>query len=145
VKNREQDARQAHLNPAIKKGSFMFIRRIYKIILAVAALLILSTTAYAFAASNTVPTSNAGDGTNAISGYAVTNVHYNLDSGTPSNVATVTFTIAPALPAGGTVTIQLVSGGSWYSCTVASGTNVTCTTTGASASSANNLRIVIAQ
>jgi hypothetical protein len=123
----------------------MFIRRIYKILLAVAALLILSTTAYAFAASNTVPTTNAGDGENTISGYSVTNVHYNLDAGNPSNVATVTFTISPALPGGGTVRIQMVSGGSWYSCSVAGGTSVTCTTTGAAAVDANNLRIVIAQ
>lgn len=123
----------------------MFNRRVFKILLLVAVVLVLSTTAYAFAASNTVPASNAGDGASTISGYTVTNVHYNLNGSNPANIDTVTFTISPALPAGGVVTIQLVTSGSWYSCAVASGTNVTCTTTGATASTANNLRIVIAQ
>jgi hypothetical protein len=123
----------------------MYIRRFYKILLIAAAMLILSTTAYAFAASNVVPASNAGDGSQTISGYTVTNVHYNLNVSNPANIDTVTFTISSALPAGGTVTIQLVSAGSWYPCSVSGGTGVTCTTTGASASGANNLHIVIAQ
>lgn len=123
----------------------MYMRRAYKILLLTAAVLILSTTAYAFAASNTVPVSYAGDGSQVISGYTVTNVHYNLNVTTPSSIDTVTFTIAPALPAGGTVTIQLVSGGSWYTCAVSGGTSVTCTTTGATASTSNNLHIIIAQ
>lgn len=123
----------------------MFNRRVFKVLLIVVAVLILSTTAYAFAASNTVPPSNAGDGSSAISGFTITNVHYNLNSSNPANIDTVTFTISPSLPTGGTVTIQLVTSGTWYPCAVASGTNVTCTTTNASASMANNLRIVIAQ
>jgi hypothetical protein len=123
----------------------MFNRQIYKVILVVAAVLILSTTAYAFAAANVVPASSAGEGSTAISGFNVTNVHYNLNSTNPGTIDTVTFTIAPAFPAGGTITIQLVAGGSWYPCAVAGGTNVTCTTTGAPVSTAATLHIVIAQ
>jgi len=108
-------------------------------------MLILSTTAYAFAASNTVPASNAGEGSNTISGFSISAVHYTLNSSNPATIDTVTFTISPSLPAGGTVTVQLVGGGAWYPCSVSGGTNVTCTTTGAPASTANNLHIVIAQ
>jgi len=123
----------------------MYMRRAYKVLLLAAALLILSTTAYAFAASNTVPVSNAGDGSQVISGYTVSSVHYNLNASNPANIDSLTFTISPALPAGGTVTVQLVSAGTWYACSVSGGINVTCTTAGATASGSNNLRIVIAQ
>ncbi len=123
----------------------MYMRRAYKVLLLAAALLILSTTAYAFAASNTVLVSNAGDGSQVISGYTVTNVHYNLNTSDPASIDSLTFTISPALPAGGTVTVQLVSAGAWYACSVSGGTSVTCTTAGATASGSNNLRIVIAQ
>lgn len=124
----------------------MLFRRIHKLMLIAAAVLVLSTTAYAFAASNTVPPSYAGEGSFAISGFTVSSVHYNLNSSNPAAVDTVTFSLDTALPAGGVITIQLVSGGSWYPCAV-DGTrrNVTCTTTGAPVSTANNLRVVIAQ
>ena len=36
--------------------------------------------AYAFTASNTVPTSNVGAGSGTVSGYTVTNLHYGLNS-----------------------------------------------------------------
>src|SRR5574337_1312133 len=94
-------------------------------------LLALTMVAYAFAASNTVPASSAGDGSGAISGYTVSNVHYTLNATNPANIDNVSFTIAPALLAGGSVQVKLVSaGGSWFNCTVTGGTSVSCATPG---------------
>lgn len=100
---------------------------------------------YGFAAANTVPASNAGDGQTAISGYTVTNVHYTLDATTPSNVTSVSFTLAPALPAGGATRISLNGGTSWLAAGACTGlTNVTCTATVA-VTALTNLRVVAAQ
>jgi len=123
----------------MKKSSRLFAIILIALILAVAT--------YAYAAANTMPAStSAGDGQVAISGYTVTNVHYVLNSG---NVNTVTFTIAPAIPAGGTVSIQLTNVGTppWYTCVVTAGTNVSCDTTTSVISVLNavNLRVVAAQ
>src|SRR4051794_18505747 len=111
----------------------------FVVILALA--LILAAVAYGFAAANTVPTSNAGDGSATISGYTITAVHYALNATNPANLDSVSFTIAPAVPAGGAVAVKLVSTGTTYTtCTVAAGgTSVSCTLTGVSALSANEL------
>jgi len=82
--------------------------------------------AYVFTASNTVPNTNAGSGSGTISGYTISNVAYNLNGTDPENIDTVTFTIAPA--SAGTVKIQVVNGGTWYSCTNTAG-SVSCDTT----------------
>jgi len=98
---------------------------------------------YAFTAANTVPATKAGDGSGAITGYTVTNVHYTLSGADFTNIDTVSFTVDSAPPSGSTMKAQLVSGGTWYSCTNVT-TTVTCTTTGATVVPANQLRIVIA-
>jgi len=91
--------------------------------------------AYAFTAANTVPASNAGSGSGTVSGYTVTNLHYSLNSSTPNNIDSLTFTISPAIPntGSGKVNVQaaLTSGGpSNYTCsTDTAGTTVTCATT----------------
>lgn len=99
---------------------------------------------FAFTASNTVPNASLGQGANVISGYTVSNVGYSLNSTTPSNVDSVSFTLSPATA--GTVKIQLVSGGSWYSCTNSSG-SVSCATTSPQAvvSAADSLDVVASQ
>jgi hypothetical protein len=104
---------------------------------------IVALAAYAFTASNTVPATNAGSGSGTISGYTVSGVTYTLNTTTPTNIDQVAFTISPTT---GTVKAQLVSGGSWYSCTNTSG-SVTCATTSpqATAASANQLTVVAAQ
>jgi archaellin len=96
---------------------------------------------YAFTASNTVPNASLGQGANVISGYAISGISYNQNASSPGNIDSVAFTIAPA--AAGSVSIQLVSGGSWYSCTNSSG-SVSCATTSpqATASAANSLNVV---
>ena len=91
---------------------------------AIGAVLAVGFSAYAFTASNTVPGSQAGDGTATVSGYTVTNIAYNLNSTTPTDIDSVDFTIAPA--AAGTVKAKL--DGNWYDCTNAAG-SVSCDTT----------------
>ena len=91
--------------------------------------IVLAVSAYAFAASNTVPATKAGDGAGVISGYTVTNVAYNLNSTDPTSLDSVDFTLSAAATQ---VQIKLVAAGSvWYACDdgVSSGINWTCDTT----------------
>jgi hypothetical protein len=105
---------------------------------------ILAVLTYGFANSNVVPASNAGDGTNTISGYTVTNVHYVLNSSNPSTVDQVSFTLAPPLPGGGATRVSL--NGTWLAVGACSGTtNVICTATGTTVLSLSDLRVVAAQ
>jgi hypothetical protein len=119
---------------------FIRVSRTRAVVVAVIALL-LAVGVYAFAASNTVPGTEAGSGSGAISGYTVSSVAYGLNSTTPTNIDSVTFTISPT--SAGTVKIQLASGGSWYSCTNTSG-SVSCNTTSpqASVAAATQLTVV---
>jgi hypothetical protein len=112
----------------------------------VALVLLLSASAYGFAAANTVPATNAGDGNTAISGYTITAVHYTLNGTTPSNIDSVGFTIAPSIPAGGVVYAKLRSASTTYfSCTITGGVTISCNTAGETASAVNELRVVAAQ
>lgn len=107
--------------------------------------LILSVGAYAFANSNTVEASQAGDGEAAISGYTISSVHYTLDADNPGLIESVSFTISPAITASTVVKIKLVNSGStWYTCTAGAGTSVSCPTTDATVTSADMLRVVAA-
>jgi hypothetical protein len=119
---------------------FIRVSRTRAVVVAVVALL-LGIAVYAFAASNTVPATVAGSGSGTISGYTVSSVAYGLNATTPTNIDSVTFTIAPT--AAGTVKIQLASGGSWYSCTNTSG-SVSCNTTSpqATVAAATQLTVV---
>ncbi len=123
----------------------MFLSRAFKVLLIVIVVIVFASIATAYAAANTVPGTNAGDGAGTISGYTISSVHYNLNASNPQNIDSVTFTVNVAIPGGSTMKIKLVDAGStWYTCTVAGGTSVTCTTTGATAVSADSLRVVIA-
>lgn len=125
----------------------MNFKRNLKFALALLALMVLMVAAYGFAASNTVGASAAGDGSAAISGYAISNIHYNLNAANPANIDSMTFTIAPAVPVGGAVHVKLLSTGTTYTtCAVSGGTNVTCTFAGGiSVLSADELRVIAAQ
>jgi hypothetical protein len=101
---------------------------------------------YAFTAANTVPASKAGDGSGAVTGYTVSNVHYTLNGTDPSKIDAVSFTLNTAVAAGGTLKITLDGGTNWFSCTVNT-TTPSCTTTGAgqpTVLAAANLRVVAA-
>ncbi|MEN9935172.1 MAG: hypothetical protein RLZZ387_1751 [Chloroflexota bacterium] len=120
-----------------------------RFLLAVALSLVLGTTAYGFAAANTIPTSGAGDGSATISGYTISSVTYALDSTDPSLLDSVSFNITPtgSNPQPVTVKIQLVTDGTWYTATAGSGTtwSVDLASANVTAASVNNLRVVAAQ
>ena len=110
-------------------------KRGLRIGIAVLASMAIAGGAYAFTAANTVPNSTAGAGAGTVSGYTVTNLHYNLNATTPINIDTLTFTVSPVIPNTGTgkVIVQalLSSGGpNVYTCTTTTtGDIVTCATT----------------
>jgi hypothetical protein len=125
----------------------LFLSRAFKVFLIALAVMGFSTVTYAYAAANVVFTSKAGDGSGTISGYTVlsTSIHYTLDANAPQNIDSVTFTTTSAITNGSAVRIKLVVAGStWYTCTVAGGTNVTCIATGANVGTADSLRLVVA-
>src|SRR5580765_5266114 len=101
----------------------------------------LAVTVYAFAASNTVPATRAGDGSGAISGYTISSVSYGLNSTSLQNIDSVTFTISPTTAT--TVKASLNGGTTWYACTNSSG-SVSCTTTSpqATVAAATTLQVV---
>ncbi len=107
---------------------------------------IVAAAVFAFTASNTVPATKAGEGTGTITGYVVDTVHYTLNAADPSKVDSVTFNLDTAPVAGGTIKAQLVTAGSWYTCTNV-GVAVTCVTTSpqATTSTASQLTVTVAQ
>jgi len=125
----------------------MFLSRAFKIFLVVLVAFAFASVATAYAAANTVPPTNAGDGAGTISGYTISAVHYDLNATNPQNIDSVTFTVNTAIPSGSTVKIKLVSAGNdWYTCTGQGSTTITCITTSpqATVNTANSLRVVIA-
>jgi hypothetical protein len=105
--------------------------RKFRYVAAALAAIAVAAGAYAFTASNTVPGSNAGSGSGAITGYTVSNIAYTPDATNPTLLDAVTFTLSAAA---GTVKAQVVSTGGWYSCTNTSGNNWSCDTTSPQAS-----------
>ena len=112
-----------------------------------AAIGVAVLTTSAFTASNTVPQTKAGDGSNTITGYVASSVHYTLNGSNPQSIDAVAFTLDSAPIAGSTIKARLVSGSAtWYSCTN-SGTAVSCGTilpSQATAATADQLTIVVA-
>ncbi len=120
----------------------MFNFRYSKLFVVVLVVMIFATAAFAFAASNTVPASNAGEGATAIGGYAVSAVTYTYDTANPSMISTVSFTIAPGAAKAG---VSLTTGGLLQACTgtgSAPYTAFTCTISGVSVLNAVTLRVV---
>ena len=106
-----------------------------KVLVAAVAALVVAAGAYAFTAANTVPATTAGAGSGVVSGYTVTNLHYNLNATTPINIDSLTFTVSPVIPStsSGKVLVQAVlstGGPNSYTCTTTTtGDVVTCATT----------------
>jgi hypothetical protein len=118
----------------------MFIKRSIKFFIIVLVAFAFASVATAYAAANTVPSSAAGEGSGAISGYVVTNVAYTLDSLNPSNITGVAFDLdAAAL----TVKVSLVTGGATTACVHGLLYHWTCAVT-VSVPSANSLTVVAA-
>lgn len=88
-----------------------------------------------FAAANTIPASSAGYASKAVSGYTISNIDYNQNATTPTNIDTVTFTAtSDSSSAAATVTtyVRFVAAAGWYSCTRTGGVvpahNISCDT-----------------
>jgi hypothetical protein len=113
-----------------------------RVLIALAIIAILATAAYGFAASNSVPATTAGDGAAGITGYNVTNVHYNLNAANPANIDSVSFDLGTVA---NTVSVQMDGSTTWFSSCTAAGTVWTCLTPGETAYNASNLRVVAAQ
>jgi hypothetical protein len=113
-----------------------------KVMSIVVVVIVLAVSTYAFAAANTVPATKAGDGSGAISGYTVSAVGYNLNATDPTLLDSVDFTLSDAATQ---VQIKLVAAGStWYTCTIVTGNNWTCDTTGATVLSMDELQVIAA-
>jgi hypothetical protein len=102
----------------------------------------------AFTSANTVPATKRGEGAATISGYAITDVHYNLNAVNPENIDSVTFSLDGVPPDGSSIRMRLGSTEiTWYTCGVSgSPTGATCTTTSPQATLAHSdeLRVVVA-
>lgn len=72
--------------------------RNFKVLLIVLVLIVIAGSAYAFAATNTIEVSGAGYADSVVSGYAVTNVIYDLDGTDPTQLAKIIFDIDPIAP-----------------------------------------------
>jgi hypothetical protein len=101
---------------------------------------VVASGGYAYAATNTVASSNAGAGSGLVSGYTVSDLAYIVDSSAPTNLDEVTFAIAPVGTS--TIKIQLAPAGSWYRCTNAAG-SVSCNTTSPQATVATTTQLTV--
>lgn len=114
-------------------------------IAAIAAALIVASAAYGFAASNTVDSSSAGDGTANISGYTISDQTYELKED-PSGVNKVTFTVTPlnSNPAPTMVKVQFNGAGTWYDADHTTGTTweVDLSSASITVSSLSSMRVI---
>jgi hypothetical protein len=107
--------------------------RNFKVLLIVMVVLVIAGGTYAFAAANSVPDSAAGYAANAVPGYTVSNIVYDLDAADPTIVDAVTFDIAPTsgTSVAAIVKLQTANAGSWTDCSLVAGVapsmEVTCT------------------
>ena len=117
----------------------MFFSRTLKIFIIGILAFVFATVVTAFAAANTVPGTNAGDGSGAISGYTVSNIQYNLNAGDPGVIDSVTFDLNASANA---VVIQL--DGTQYTCSGTPGTSISCDTSSGSptVAAASTLRVI---
>ena len=104
-----------------------------KVLLFAVFVLAIAGSAYAFAASNTVPESAAGSGATEVSGYTITDLVYDLNATDATLIDEITFTVTPddGGPTALSVLVQTAAGGGWTSCALVDGdpsvVNATCT------------------
>lgn len=122
--------------------------RNFKVLLLALVVIAVAGSAYAYAASLTgIPTSKAGTGSGAVSGYAVSAVAYTFNASDPTNLDSVTFTL-DGVATFAQIEVDSVAG-VWYDCVDADGASAnnvwTCDTTvgtQATAAAMNTLTIV---
>ncbi len=118
-------------------------RRRRGVAIILAAAVAMGFGAYAFTATNTVPASNAGDGSAAISGYTITNVQYQLEAANAANVNSVTFTTSANA---GTVKAKVVASSTTYTDCTGGPTAWTCDfAPNPTVVSADQLRVIAVQ
>ena len=74
------------------------LRKPKKAFLALLVIFILLSSTYAFANANTIQKSNLGFKASPVTGYAISNIAYNLDNDDPTLLSTITFNIVPIAP-----------------------------------------------
>lgn len=122
-------------------------RKSKKLAALVITTLALTAGTYAFAAANTVPDTNAGDGSGAISGYTITNVAYDINSDTdPTDVDSVDIDVvadnAGVDPSAVYVKVDSLSA-TYTSCVAGASPTWTCTfADGTTVASADELRVI---
>ncbi len=67
--------------------------RNFKVLLIVLVVIVIAGSAYAFAATNTVPDSNAGYGDSTVSGYTVSDIVYNYNATAPTTLDSISFVL----------------------------------------------------
>jgi hypothetical protein len=118
-------------------------RRRRGVAIILAAAVAMAFAAYAFTASNTVPASNAGDGSGTISGYTISNVQYQLEAANPANIDSVTFTTSASA---GTVKAKVVAASTTYTDCTGGPTSWTCDLSpNPTVVSADQLRVIAVQ
>ena len=110
-----QELRSSSADPigigSAKRRKAMF--RNFKALLIALVVIAIAGSAYAFAAANTgVTASKAGEGSAAVTGYAVSSISYTLNAD-PTKLDAVVFTLDAAAT---NVQVQVVDGGTWYAC-----------------------------
>ena len=120
-------------------------KRSSRVLFVTLLLFVLAGATYAFAATNTVEATFAGDGSEDITGYDVVDVSYKLDTNNLANIGEVSFTLDNATAS--EAAVSLVSGGTLFSCTSSDGNDWTCDVSAGNitALSANLLRVVAVQ
>jgi len=96
------------------------------------------TVSDAYTASNGVSGAAAGAGSGPISGYAISDVHYELEG---AAVSTVSFSLDP--PEARTARVRVSPAGSWFPCAIATGV-VSCALGGVAVAELQRLVVVAA-
>ena len=105
--------------------------RNFKVLLTVFVVIVIGASAFAFAAANTVPNTNAGYGASTVSGYVVTDIVYGYNAIDATTLDDITFTITSE--AGGNTTDKPeVQISTTAAVTAAAFAGSTCAVTGAS-------------
>ena len=88
----------------------------------------------------------AGSGSQTISGYEVSDVHYNLNATNPESIDSINFTLDSAPGASATIKYRLADGSSWSAnCTATAASVAACAApAGSTVAGTTNLTVVVA-
>jgi hypothetical protein len=107
------------------------------VLLALAAIGVAAAVTPAYASSRSGP-AQAGEGAGAISGFAVSDIRWGIDS--RGSLDAVAFRLTPA--SARSVRVRLTAGGPWFACTVAAGAASCALPGGTSPAAATELSVI---